>query len=80
MNFQPDCNPRNEYFLVKYPKERDVFVDGASMGLTNQTIEIGPGTYTITLGEPKDYAPESPLVQIFDTFPDEPKIVVFEEA
>ena len=70
----------NEYFLVKYPKQRDVFVDGSKMGRTNRTIEIGPGTYTVNLGEPKDYAPKWRRVQISDTYPDEPKIVAFEEA
>ena len=57
---------------------RDVFVDGIKMGRTNRTIEIGPGTYTVTLGSPRDYTPTRRRPSITDTFADAPLLVEFE--
>lgn len=68
-----------EYFRVKYTEKRDVFVDGIKMGRTNRRIEIGGGTYAISMGTPSDYRPKWQLATIIDTFGDEPLIVTFEK-
>ena len=68
-----------EYFKVTYPEQRDVFVDGVKMGRTNRRIEIGGGTYAISMGTPGDYRPQWQLTTIIDTFADEPLIVTFEK-
>lgn len=68
-----------QFFKVVYPEQRDVFVDGIKMGRTNRTIEIGPGTYTINLGSPRDYAPSRRRPSITGTFADVPFIVEFEK-
>ena len=67
-----------EYFKVKYPEQRDVFVDGSWMGKTNQKIEIGIGTYTINLGSPKDYVPKWRRPTIMNTTPSNPMIIEFQ--
>jgi len=46
-----------EYSRAKYIEHRDVFVDGIKMGRTNRRIEIGGGTYAISMGSPGDYRP-----------------------
>lgn len=68
-----------EYFKVNYSEQRDVFVDGVKMGRTNRRIEIGAGTYAISMGAPGDYRPKWQLATIIDTFADEPLIVTFEK-
>jgi hypothetical protein len=68
-----------EYFRVNYIEQRDVFVDAVKMGRTNHRIEIGGGTYAISMGSPRDYRPGWQLATIIDTFADEPLIVTFEK-
>ena len=68
-----------EYFRVEYKEQRDVFIDGIKMGRTNSRIEIGGGTYAISMGTPGDYRPKWQLATIIDTFSDEPLIVTFEK-
>ena len=68
-----------EYFRVQYIEQRDVFVDGVKMGRTNRRIEIGGGTYAISMGSPRDYRPQWQLETIIDTFADEPLIVTFDK-
>jgi hypothetical protein len=68
-----------EYFRVQYIEQRDVFVDEIKMGRTNRRIEIGGGTYAISMGSPRDYRPGWQLATIIDTFADEPLIVTFEK-
>ena len=63
---------------MTYHEQRDVFVDGQRMGRTNRRIEIGRGTYTVNLGDPRDYRPNWRRVKIKGTFPDDPLIVTFE--
>ena len=56
-----------------------MFVDAVKMGRTNRRIEIGGGTYAISMGSPRDYRPGWQLATIIDTFADEPLIVTFEK-
>lgn len=46
-----------EYLLVRYPGTREVLVDGAFQGWTNVILPLDAGTYTVTLGAPRDFAP-----------------------
>ncbi len=68
-----------EYFKVTYTEQRDVFVDGVKMGRTNRRIEIGEGTYAISMGTPNDYRPQWQLATIIDTVPEDPLVVIFEK-
>lgn len=49
---------------VTYPESRVVFLDDAPFGLTNQTQQLPPGTYTIDLGAPVDYTPATRTVSV----------------
>jgi len=69
-----------EYVRVRFPEQRDVFVDGDKMGRTNRKFRIGRGTYVFDLGDPQDYAPLSRTRTIKNTTEDEPLEVPFEEA
>ena len=66
-----------EFLLVTYPHEREVLIEGVEAGLTNQLITLAPGTYTITLGPPKDFKPRQQEVVVEDTSPLEPMEIVF---
>ena len=68
-----------EYFKVQYVEQRDVFVDGIKMGRTNRRIEIGGGTYAISMGVPSDYRPQWQLATIIDTVPEDPLIITFQK-
>ena len=68
-----------EYFKVQYVDQRDVMVDGVKMGRTNRRIEIGGGTYAISMGDPTDFRPQWQLATIVDTVPDDPLIVTFQK-
>ena len=68
-----------EYFKVQYVEQRDVFVDGIKMGRTNRRIEIGGGTYAISMGVPSDYRPQWQLATIIDTVPEDPLIIIFQK-
>ena len=68
-----------EYFKVQYVEQRDVFVDGIKMGQTNRRIEIGGGTYAISMGVPGDYRPQWQLATIIDTVPEDPLIITFQK-
>ncbi len=56
-----------EYVIVKYPQERDVFVDDQQVGKTHQTLEVETGHHTFSLGEPVDYTPPSQTVAVSGT-------------
>lgn len=68
-----------EYFKVQYVEQRDVLVDGVKMGRTNRRIEIGGGTYAISMGDPKDFRPQWQLATIIDTVPEDPLVVTFQK-
>ncbi len=47
------------WIKVLYPRRRCVSVDGTRLGYTNQPLLIGEdGTYSVDLGEPKNYSPQ----------------------
>ncbi|MFA4911773.1 MAG: PEGA domain-containing protein [Desulfobacteria bacterium] len=56
-----------EYVTVKYPESKRVFIDGEEAGSTNTTLRLGRGTHTFSLGEPKNYKPDSITVQVTGT-------------
>ena len=68
-----------EYFKVLFPEQRDLFVDGIKMGQTQENIEIGKGTYTISLGLPRNYLPRWRRPTIKDTSFDAPLVLTFEK-
>lgn len=69
-----------EYLVVRFPQSRPVKIDGEFNGRTGQLIELEAGTYTISLGPPPNFAPESQQVVLKDTSALNPKEAVFHEV
>lgn len=68
----------DETVLVKYSAKRRVYVDDQLCGVTRHKFLVETGTHTFTLGEPVTYTPASITVQVTDTTPAEPFVIVFE--
>ena len=69
-----------EFVIVKYPEERDVFIDDQQSGKTNQTLQVETGHHTFSLGAPPDYTPPSQDVAVADTNPIIPMEIEFTPA
>jgi len=69
-----------EYLLVRFPRSRRVAIDGEFNGRTNELIELEAGTYTVSLGPPPNFTPESRRVVLRNTSALEPKEVTFDET
>ena len=69
-----------EWMIVNYPRVRDVFVNTRRWGQTNHLLVIGPGTWTISLGQPVDYLPEQQPVTVANTTAASPQEVTFAPA
>jgi hypothetical protein len=66
-----------EFLLITFPSERKVLIDGVHAGLTNQLITLAPGTYLVSLGPPKNFAPTERLVVVEGTSPLDPLEIAF---
>ncbi len=69
-----------EYVVVRFPGSRPVKIDGEFNGRTGELIELEAGTYTISLGAPPNFTPESQQVVLKGTSALNPKEVVFDEV
>lgn len=68
----------NEYILVVFDEIREVIIDETASGYnTGEVIELGAGTHTITLEEPKDFSPLEQDVNPSDTSPIRPQKIYF---
>ncbi|HEB67131.1 MAG TPA: hypothetical protein ENI93_04215 [Gammaproteobacteria bacterium] len=72
----------NEYVVIRYPTDRDVYLDrdhAVPLGRTNRILTISSsGWHIFDLGEPVDYTPESRSVLIVNTDVDSPHELQFE--
>ncbi len=48
-----------EYVVVRYPKDRNIRIDGQVAGETNDTLMVEQGHHIFDLGDPHDYQPQS---------------------
>lgn len=69
-----------EYVIVKYPASRDVYINGARNGKTNESLRVGAGTQVFDLGSPADYQPANREVVVENTSVLEPMEIEFEPA
>lgn len=53
-----------EWIVVEFPDERNVYVDGKPSGRTNIPIPVSRGFHRITLGELPDYTPSFQVVDV----------------
>jgi len=72
-----------EHVIVEFPERREVFMGGVSQGdnLDDSgvywVLPVSEGWHTFTLGGPKDFAPESQMIDVHGTTPGQPLHIVF---
>ena len=72
-----------QYVIVEFPERREVFMGGVSQGDNlndtggHRILRVAAGKHTFTLGGPKDYDPDSQLVDVHGTTPGQPRRVIF---
>ncbi|MGH8587639.1 MAG: hypothetical protein ACREWE_16140 [Gammaproteobacteria bacterium] len=67
-----------EWVIVKYPRMRDVFIDGRRSGPANLMLIVREGTQTFDLGTPIDYRPSRRTVAVTGTSAADPAMIEFE--
>jgi hypothetical protein len=68
----------NEYILVKFDEIREVIIDETASGYkTGEVIELGAGTHTIRLEDPKNFSPIEQDVNPSGTSPIQPQKIYF---
>lgn len=66
-----------EWVIVKYPRVRDVFIDGRRSGPANRILIVREGTQTFDLGKPLDYRPSRQTVTVTGSSAADPAMVEF---
>lgn len=66
-----------EFFIVPYPQNRRVFVDGGPNGRTNRVQSIERGSHTFDLGVPADYMPDAHFTFVGGTSFENPEVIAF---
>ena len=66
-----------EYVKVTFPTNRLVYINGEKGGYTNDVLRLAAGTHEFTLGQLKNYEPESQEIEVDGTTVLEPLEVVF---
>lgn len=67
-----------EWVIVRYPRVRDVFIDGRRSGPTNRMLIVRAGTQTFDLGSPVDYTPQQQRIVVTNTTAAAPRLIDFE--
>lgn len=66
-----------EHVIVKFPTNRNVFIDNEKNGKTNEVLRVDAGTHKFQLGPLKNYTPESRNVAVSGTTVLDPMEIVF---
>ena len=69
-----------EFVIVRFPRVRQVMMDGAPQGDTNRRLRVQAGTHSFDLDVPPDYNPSSQTITVIGTSPQTPMDVVFTET
>jgi hypothetical protein len=69
-----------EWVVVKYPRVRDVFIDGRRSGQTEQLLAVAEGTHRFDLGSPPDYVPDRRIETVTGTSDGAPLTIDFTPA
>jgi len=67
----------DEWIEVTFPEVRDVLVDDAVLGTTNQPFMVERGHHTVTLGGEQNYTSPPMPVAVYNTFKNTPLVLVF---
>jgi hypothetical protein len=65
------------FLLVKYPTDREVFIDGDQVGRTEVPIEVANGLHEVRLGSGSDYNPPMQTVEVLGESYEDPKTISF---
>jgi hypothetical protein len=68
-----------EFIIVRFPTVRTVFIDDEENGKTGDRLRVEEGTYTINLGDPRDYRPKWRRPKVTGTTSIQPMIIQFEK-
>ena len=68
-----------EYIVVTFPDLRTVYIDGEENGNTGVRLRVQEGTYTINLGDPRNYRPKWRRAIVTGTTAIKPMEIVFEK-
>lgn len=66
-----------EFVIVSFPTNRFVYIDGEKGGITNDVLRVEAGTHEFTLGNLKNYKPDSQDVEVEGTTVLQPLKIVF---
>jgi hypothetical protein len=66
-----------EYVRVTYPTDRLVYINGEKGGFTNDVLRVAAGTHEFTLGNLRNYEPESQEIEVDKTTVLKPLEIVF---
>lgn len=69
-----------EWVIVRYPRVRDVFIEGRRSGPTNRVLIVREGTQTFDLGVPVDYHPQQKRVVVTGTTAATPQLIDFTQV
>jgi hypothetical protein len=67
----------DEWIEVTFPEVRDVLVDDAVLGTTNQPFLVESGNHTVTLGGAQNYKSPHMPVAVYNTTKALPMVFVF---
>ena len=67
----------DEYLVVKFRESRQVLLNGAPKGKTNELLTLQGGKYKVSLAPPPDFTPPEQDIDLRNTAPNAPLEVVF---
>ena len=68
----------NQFILVEFDEIREVIIDETPSGYhTGEVIELGAGTHTISLEDPKNFSPPEQDIHPSGTSPINPEVIYF---
>jgi hypothetical protein len=70
----------DEYIKVVFPTRRKVRVDGKAAGFTNRVFQVETGHHNFDLGDKPNYRPKKKNVEVINTQPSAPMVLIFEQA
>jgi hypothetical protein len=70
----------SEYLRVKFPHQREVLINGESLGETNELLELEGGEYEVTLGPPLNFRPAQQTIDLRHTSAGTPRSIEFKES